>query len=114
MKTTQFTKLALAGSISLILSGCGSDEPVETALTAADAEAYVQEAEQRIESLYEYAAKSSWIAQTYINEDSQFLEARANEQFKLLGIELAAGAARFNGMDLPYDTQRKLNMLRVG
>jgi peptidyl-dipeptidase A len=114
MKTTQFKRLTLVAAIGAAMTACSPGDVPEPALTAADAEAYVQDAEARIESLYEYAAKSSWIAQTYINEDSQFLEARANEQLKLLGIELAAGAARFNGMDLPYDTQRKLNLLRLG
>jgi peptidyl-dipeptidase A len=59
-------------------------------------------------------AKASWIAQTYITEDTQFIESKANEEYKLLGIELANGATQFKDLKLPYDVERKLNLLRLG
>ena len=111
--TILFNRLMIAAAVTTALSGCSKSQE-EAPKTAEDAQAYVLEAEQRIEDLYEYTAKASWVAQTYITEDTQYLESLANEQFKVLGIELANGAAQFNGMDLPEDTQRKLNLLRLG
>lgn len=122
----------LASAVATSLFACQAEDPAKSnasesatpkassaevkpaALTAADAEAFVADAEKRIAGLYEYAAKAAWIAQTYINVDSQYIEAKANEEFKLLGIELANGAARFNGLELPYDVARKLDLLRLG
>lgn len=83
------------------------------ALTVEDAQAYVEDAEKRLEAISEYASKAAWIAQTFITEDTQYIEARANEQVKLLTVELANGAARFNGMDLPYDVARKLALIKL-
>ncbi len=111
----------VATAISAVVAGCQQPEEkaepkVETKpqVTAEDAARYVADAEKRIEDIYEYLAKSAWIAQTYINEDSQYIEAKANEEFKLLGIELANGATKFKDLELPYDVERKLNMLRLG
>ena len=111
------SRLLLASAISLAIYGCGGEKNTsqsEVPATAADAKQYVVDAEKRIADIYEYAAKAEWIAQTYITEDSQFIAAKANEEFKLLGIELANGAAKFNHLDLDYDTQRKLEQLRLG
>ncbi len=115
------TPWLLAGAISIALLGCQPSEtpqkqteaaPVK--LTVQDAENFIAESEKRIDALYEYGAKAAWIAQTYINEDSQYIEAKANEEFKLLGIELANRAAEFKGMELPADVARKLELLRLG
>ncbi|WMS88055.1 M2 family metallopeptidase [Pleionea litopenaei] len=111
----------IATAVSASLLACQPEqkavEPVtqaKTQLTAKDAEQFVNDAEKRIGDIYEYAAKAAWIAQTYINVDSQYIESKANEEFKLLGIELANEAAKFNGLDLPYDVARKLDLLRLG
>ncbi len=116
MNTPKTKKLLLASIIALSLSACGnSDETKEkAAVTAEDAKAYVLDAEKRIAEIYEYVAKSAWVAQTYITEDTQYLASKANEEYKLLGIELANGAAKFNHLELDQDTKRKLNMLRLG
>ena len=116
-KITSPTRLLLATAISIALSGCGGPQTSsmqDKPLTAEDAKMYIKDAEKRIADIYEYAAKAEWIAQTYITEDSQFLAAKANEEFKILGIELANGAAKFSGLDLDYDTKRKLDQLRLG
>ena len=116
-KITSPSRLFLASAITLAIYGCGGQQESGSAaapLTAADAKQYVKEAEQRIADIYEYAGKAEWIAQTYITDDSQYLAAKANEEFKLLGIELANGAAKFKDLDLDYDTKRKLEQLRLG
>ena len=116
-KITSPSRLFLASAITLAIYGCGGQQESSSAaapLTAADAKQYVKEAEQRIADIYEYAGKAEWIAQTYITDDSQYLAAKANEEFKLLGIELANGAAKFKDLDLDYDTKRKLEQLRLG
>jgi peptidyl-dipeptidase A len=97
-----------------LLTACGESKQATPTLTAKDAQQYVEQAEKRLAENYEYAAKAEWIAQTFITEDTQFIASKANEEFKMLGIELANGAAKFNDLELDYDTERKLKMLRLG
>lgn len=126
-KTKKLSHLLLAGAISAAIMGCqqperqtleqeASEQKVAKteAPTAADAKQFVEDAEKRIAEISEYAGKAAWIAQTYINVDSQYIASMANKDYKLLGIELANGAAKFNDLELPYDVERKLNMLRLG
>ena len=51
---------------------------------------------------------------TYITHDTQLLAAEANEAYVAAGTELAAEAAQYVGLDLPYDVARKLELLRSG
>ena len=116
--------VALAGCASASASPSGpvASGPVSAAmppapvvLTAADAAAYVADAETRLAKLSEYVARISWIRNTYITYDTMALEAQANAEFTELGVQLAKGAARFNdtpGVD-PV-VRRKLNLLKLG
>lgn len=113
-------RLMLTAAISIALAGCSVETKTDNVttqnqqLTEADAKAYVINAEQRLSEIYEYAAKAEWVAQTYITEDTQFIASKANEEIKLLGIELANGAAKFKDLTLDFDTKRKLDLLRLG
>ncbi len=83
--------------------------------TAAEAQAFVADAEAQLEKISEYAARIAWIRATYITPDTMALEAQANAEFTELGVKLAKGAARFNntpGIDAA--TRRKLNLLKGG
>ena len=126
-KTKKLGHLLIAGAISAAIMGCQQPErqtleqqanEQEAAKpqkpTAAEAKQFVEDAEKRIADISEYAGKAAWIAQTYINVDSQYIESMANKDYKLLGIELANGAAKFNDLELPFDVERKLKMLRLG
>jgi peptidyl-dipeptidase A len=119
----------VAAAVSTAIIGCGQSpnsdanattttsqvKEVEKVLTVEDAAAFVTEAEKKIEEKYEYAAKAAWIAANFITVDTQYIESKANEELKLMGIELANGAAQFNHIkDLPYDIERKLKLLRLG
>ena len=111
--------MAVTAAVSLATVGCSQKEPAATSNTNAkptveQAKEYVAQAEKRISDIYEYSAKAEWIAQTHITDDTQFIASKANEEFKLLGIELANGAAQFNDLELDYDTKRKLDKLRLG
>ena len=116
--------VALAGCASASASPSGpvASGPVSAAmppapvvLTAADAAAFVADAEARLAKMSEYVARISWVRNTYITYDTMALEAQANAEFTELGVQLAKGAARFNdtaGVD-PV-VRRKLNLLKLG
>lgn len=83
--------------------------------TAADAAAFVEEAEQRLEKLGQYSEKVAWVYSTYITDDTAELVARASEQMTAAQVELAGEAARYAAVEgLDLETRRKLDMLRSG
>ena len=83
--------------------------------TAAEAEAFVAQAEQEGAAFSQYGARVGWINATYITDDTDWLSAKVGTEGTLLAVKYAKGAARFNDVaNLSYDTRRKLDMLKLG
>jgi peptidyl-dipeptidase A len=83
--------------------------------TAAEAVAFVADAEQRLAELGQHNERVAWVLANFITEDTELLAARASEQFTAAQVAVASEAARFNTVEgLDYDTARKLNMLKSG
>ncbi|MDO6720138.1 M2 family metallopeptidase [Psychrosphaera sp. 1_MG-2023] len=113
------SSLLICGAMALSLSACtgaknDTSNSTEQTVTASDAKLYVANAEKRIKENSEYVGKALWISQTFITEDSQYIASKANEEYKLMQIDLANGAAKFKDLDLDIDTKRKLDLLRLG
>jgi peptidyl-dipeptidase A len=100
----------LVALLSLALAPLAAQEP---APTAAEAEAFVAEAEATLAEVAEEAAHASWVQSNFITEDTEFLAALANERAIGATMRYALGAARFNGLELPADLRRKLDLLRL-
>lgn len=81
--------------------------------TAEEAEAFVERAESELLEVWQDSARASWVQATYITEDTEILAAKASETSTALTVQLAQEAARFQGLDLPYDLDRKLRLLRL-
>jgi peptidyl-dipeptidase A len=60
------------------------------------------------------AERAAWVQATYITEDTQAIAAAANEEFLAAASRHAKEAARFDGLDLPYDVARRLKILKLG
>lgn len=109
----------------LLLAGCkpattGSTEsnadPAPTAAAAAaDAAAFVADAESRLEKLGQHAERNQWVLANFITFDTELLAATADEQFTAAKMQAATDAARYLDLsDLDEDTTRKLGYLRTG
>ena len=84
-----------------------------SAPTAAEADAFVAQAEKDLAALSIPSAQAQWLNATYINDDSDALAARFDAEYTALQVKLATGAARFNSVQgLSFDTSRKLRLLR--
>ncbi|WP_237066045.1 M2 family metallopeptidase [Microbulbifer guangxiensis] len=81
-------------------------------LSVADATAFLEEAQSRLAEMSEELSHASWLASTYINTDSQYVESLASERFTSLAVELANEAARFDDLQLDDETRRQLTMLK--
>ena len=79
----------------------------------AEAEAFIERAETELLAAWEDSARASWVQATYITEDTEILAAKATETSTALAVQLAQEAARFQGLELPYDLDRKLRLLRL-
>jgi len=82
------------------------------AQTEAEAVAFLEEAETRLEAASHEYAHAAWVAATYITYDSQKIEALAYQRFLELSVEYANAAARFNDLDLDYADRRKMELLK--
>ncbi|WP_223670736.1 M2 family metallopeptidase [Kangiella shandongensis] len=82
-------------------------------VTAEDAAAFVADAEKRLTEISEYAARIAWVNANFVTHDTTKLNAQVGEEFTKLGVELANEAKKFNGLDLPYDVNRKIEMIKL-
>ena len=87
----------------------------DTAPTAADAKAFVADAEAKLLAQSNRASKVYWINNTYITEDTDALAAEQGESDTTLAVNLALSAAKFDKVaGLDPETKRKLLILRTG
>jgi peptidyl-dipeptidase A len=111
MKKKLLAAAAICALQFTLISGSAAQAPARP--TAAEAKAFVDKAEKDLEALSLYVSKSSWVRATYITEDTQWLEAKANGEQKELATRLAMQAARFDGVQTDPVTARKLKLLKL-
>ena len=87
----------------------------QAALTAADADTFVAEAEKALGEFSTPANQAAWVNATYINQDTDALQARFSSQQTELQVKYAVEAAKYVGIKgLSADTARKLDLMRNG
>ena len=79
----------------------------------AEAQAFIQDAEKRLYVLQLKASRANWVQQNFITEDTDQLAADSNQDLDALTTDLAKKAARFDGLRLPEDIERKLLLLKL-
>jgi len=84
----------------------------DTPPTVDEARAFLADAETRLAVAGEELAHASWLAATYINVDSQAVEALAYQRFTDLSVGFANAAARYNDLDLEFADRRKMELLK--
>ena len=101
-------------TLSLVLAllattawGASDDGPRVT-----EAKVFLADAESRLEAAGHELAHASWLAATYINYDSQKVEALAYQRFIELSVDYANSAARFNDLLLEDSDRRKMELLK--
>jgi peptidyl-dipeptidase A len=108
--------VVLCAGLSL-LSSCvqpGGSNPTSSAKgTPAEAEQFVADAEKRLLELNIKYSRADWVKSTFITDDTEALSAEANKQVIEATTELAEQSRRFDGLDLPYDTARKIKLLKL-
>ena len=88
-------------------------ELVPSGPTVEDAEIFIRDAESRLLALWIDAGRAAWVQNNFITPDTNTLAASANADVMAATTELAAAAARFNGLALPGGVDRKLTLLKT-
>ncbi|GAB4147125.1 MAG: M2 family metallopeptidase [Sphingomonadales bacterium] len=99
----------------LALAACApGGEQAADKPTAADAEAFMSQAEQQLFALSEYAARAAWVNANFITQDTDWLAARASADYTELAVNLANRTKLYQDLDLEPALARKMQMLRGG
>src|SRR5262245_54971663 len=59
------------------------------------------------------ASQAGWVAQNFITQDTESLDARATQQISDTAAKFAKDATRYQSMTLPPDQRRQLDLLKV-
>jgi peptidyl-dipeptidase A len=113
MIRTGISTLALILALAATPAVAQTKKPAATALTAADADAFVAKTEKELADFSVPANQVGWVNATYITDDTDAMAARVNAQQTELQVKAALDAAKFDKVaGLSPDTRRKLDLLR--
>src|SRR5687767_1557073 len=100
-------------AFAVITLGCraGGGDAVQP--TAEEAHRFIEAAEKRLETLGKKASRAGWVQSNFITVDTQRIAADAQSDFAAAVTEIARGARRFEGLQLPFDDARKLKLLKL-
>jgi peptidyl-dipeptidase A len=109
MRAELMSATAIAMIVAAVLGTQAYGNP-----TATDASAFVAKAEAELAKENEYQNRAAWVQATYLNEDTNWLLAKANAEGTDMAVRLAKGAAEFDGVSVDEVTRRKLYLLKQG
>ena len=81
--------------------------------TVADAQKFVAAAEKQLFALGLKAQRASWVQENFITDDTERIAAGASDDLTAAGTRLAMEAKRFDTLNLPIDTARKLKLIKL-
>ena len=82
--------------------------------TAEDAKKFLEDAQKRLYDLAIEAGRAQWVMANFITYDTEILAAKRNEVLTTIAVELAQEATRFDGVELPVDERRQIDLIKRG
>jgi peptidyl-dipeptidase A len=101
------------GAFAACATTADTDNASTRTPTAEEAQAFIQAAEEELTRRSEYEARIAWVYNTYINYDTEWLLQRTDAEGTEARVRLASAAGRFANVELPPDTRRKVDLLRL-
>lgn len=80
--------------------------------TVEEARKFLDDAQTRLRALNIEAGRAAWVQSNFITVDTETLAAQRNEVVVGASVELAKAAARFDGVPLPADLRREIDLLK--
>lgn len=115
-----FTKIASLAAAAALLVACGerqaeqAGEQAAAQPTIAEADAFVADVNSDIRNFIQEGSKAAWVASTYITPDTQFLAAKANEEYLGWLAKTVEASKRFGGLELTGPTARAIHLIQTG
>jgi peptidyl-dipeptidase A len=106
------TVLCLFGVISGLMA-CRKDDQTRNPSSVAEAQTFIDAAEKRLLDLWIKSDRAAWVQSNFITDDTEQMAAQAQKEVIAATTELAVSATRFDNLELPYDTARKLKLLKL-
>jgi peptidyl-dipeptidase A len=98
----------------LWLAACRAGAPGATAgATETEAKALVARADKDLLDLSIRLSQAQWVSSNFITLDTEAISANAYQPFIAATMRYAKEAARFDGLELDADTERKLALLKL-
>lgn len=104
---------AFAAACATAAPDGASSEARSAPATAENAQAFVAAAERELMERSEYEGRIGWVYNTYINYDTEWLLQRVDAEGTEVRVRLASEAGRYANVELPPDTRRKVDLLRL-
>jgi peptidyl-dipeptidase A len=93
--------------------GQSSTTPATGRATAAEAKAFLNDAERQFFDLGLKAQRAAWVQENFITVDTEQIAADANREFTAKSVALSKQAHRFDGLTLAPELARKMLLLKV-
>ena len=93
----------------LLLAGCSQSKP-----TADDAKKFLDDAQVKLNDLGVEAGRAEWVQENFITDDTEALSAASGQRSGDEAVRLAKQAKQFDGVQVPADAARMLNLLKIG
>ena len=113
---TRLLRRALAAAFivaGFFAAACGGGETTAAPKSASDAKQFLGNVNETMLRLGIEAAQAGWVAQTYITDDTEALDARATQSVIEAVARYAKEAAAYNGIEVPPDDRRQLDLLKL-
>ncbi len=110
--------LAIGGCVFALASCKKEDKPAQEAAAPAapageNADQFIARVNDELRKLYPEMTASQWLSNTYINEDSQLLEAKYNERYLSQLNTWIEQARKFEGQPMSPQTARAIQLLKL-
>ena len=109
------TVLALVALVALAACRAGGGSAGSTAASSPPAEAkvFLSDVNDKLNRLWISQSQSGWVAQTYITDDSEAIDARVNQEVIEAVARFAKESTRFDTAEVSQDERRQLNLLKL-
>jgi peptidyl-dipeptidase A len=105
-------KLLAYSILAVALTACGKQQ--EAAVPVESADDFVVRLNKELLELGKEAGAAQWAYATYINQDTEFLAAKADERTKAYLSKAVAEAKRYDGQTLKPETRRAIDLIKLG
>src|SRR2546422_4135934 len=106
---TQIRFIVLALLVFISVYGCASGTPSSTSATdTPDAKKFIDDVNETMLKLGTEASQAAWVSENFITEDTEALNARANQRYIEAIAKFAKDAVKFDKANVAPDIRRGL------